>query len=112
MEHKIALSREKKLTVVFRVEPGNLGPKGSQYIDAFCEFAQQEVETIDADFVHWDISPRNDKSLAEMEYKLNNKKLSQQKATRYLHLFNKNLDEFEEHFHQKLVRIIEQYLGR
>ena len=112
MKHKFPLPQEKKLTVIFRVESGNLGPTGDQRIDEFCEFARKEVEYIDSDFVHWELRPRNNKSLPEMEYTLNNKKLSHEKAARYLQLFDKNLNEFEEHFHEKLVQIIEQFMGR
>ena len=46
-----------------------------------------------------------------MEYKLMNKRLSHEKAAKYLALFDKNLDEFEGHLHDKLALLIDEYLG-
>lgn len=112
MKNNLPLPQEKKLTIVFRVEPGCLGPQGAAHIEEFCRFAQKEFETVDADFIHWEIVPRHDKSLAEMQYQVNNKNLSHDKAAKYLTVFNKNLDEFEGHLHQKLTLLIDQYLGR
>jgi len=110
MKIKLPLPQEKKLTVVCRIEAGCLGPEGADHIEEFCNFAQTEVEPIDSDFVHWELIPRHDKSLAEMQYKINNKKLNHDKAAKYLAMFNKNLDEFEDHLHEKLSHLIDQYL--
>lgn len=112
MKNRLPLPQDKKLTVVVRVEPGCLGPEGQSHIEEFCRFAQIEVEPIDSDFVHWDIVPRHDKSLPEMQYKAMNKKLTHDKAAKYLQMFDKNLDEFEGHLHEKLSMLIDQHLGR
>jgi len=112
MKDNLPLPKEKKLMVVFRVEPGCLGPRGADIIEEFCQFAQKEVETLDSDFVHWDILPRIDKSLPEMQYKVNEKKLTHDKAARYLEVFDKSLDEFEGHLHNKLALLVERYQGR
>lgn len=112
MKAKLPLPRDKKLEVVFRVEPGCLGADGKEYVEQFCRYAQEEVEPIDSDFVHWVILSRHDKSLPEMEYQIAEKKLTHDKAARYLELFGKSLDEFEGHFHAKLVTLIEQFLVR
>jgi len=111
MKNNLPLPQDKKLTVLFRVEPGCLGPDGKEYIEEFCSFAQKEVESIDSDFVHWDIVPRHDKSLPEMQYKVGGKRLTHDKAEKYLEIFKKNLDEFEGHLHEKLSLLIGQYLG-
>jgi len=111
MKIKLPLDQDKKLFVIFRVEPGCLGPQGVEHVTDFCITAQKLVENIDADFVHWEISPRHDKDLPEMEYKLINKKLTHDKAAKYLALFDKNLDEFESHLHDKLALLIDEYLG-
>ena len=111
MKIKLPLDQDKKLFVIFRVEPGCLGPQGVGHVADFCITAQKLVENIDADFVHWEISPRHDKDLPEMEYKLINKKLTHDKAAKYLALFDKNLDEFESHLHDKLALLIDEYLG-
>lgn len=111
MKNNLPLPQEKKLTVLFRLEPGCLGPKGEELIDKFCQLAQKEFESLHSDFVQWDIVPRNDKSLPEMQYQINNKKLSQDKAAKFLHIFNKDLGEFENQVHKKLAAFIDQYLG-
>lgn len=111
MKINLPLPQEKKLTIVFRVEPGCLGPKGMDHINKFCGLAQKKFESIDSDFIHWEIIPRHDKSLPEMQYKINNKKLSSDKAEKYLTLFDKSLHEFEDHLNTKLSLIIDQYMG-
>ena len=111
MKNNLPLPQDKKLTVIVRLEPSCLGPNGNDLIEEFCNFAQVEVETIDSDFVHWELVPRYDKSLPEMQYKAINKKLSHDKASKYLEIFNKSLDKFENNIHQKLAALINQYLG-
>lgn len=111
MKVKLPLSQDQKLMVVCRIEPGCLGPDGKAHIQAFCDFAQAQVESIDADFVHWELVPRNDKSLPEMQYKIRNKKLTHDKAAKYLELFKKDLDEFEGHLHEKISHLVDEYLG-
>lgn len=68
MTTSLPLSDEMKLTVVFRVEPGCLGPQGANSVDEFCLFAQSKVESLDSDYVIWSIIPRNDKTLPEGHY--------------------------------------------
>jgi hypothetical protein len=92
-----------------RLEPGCLGPEGVEHIEAFCALAEKEVATIDSDFVHWEMVPRYNKKEAEMQYRIDNKNLSHDKAARYLELFAKDLDEFEQHLHEKLSYLIEHY---
>ncbi len=111
MNIKLPLDQNKKLCVTFRLEAGCLGPQGEDHISAFCESAQVMVNKMHADFVNWSIVPRSDKSLAEIEYKLNNKKLTHDKAAKYLEIFGKNLDEFEENLQDKLALHIDKYLG-
>ena len=111
MKIKLPLPQEQKLTVISRIEAGCLGPDGADHIEKFCLFAQKEFETVDADFVHWELVPRHDKSLPEMQYNVLNKNMDHDKADKYLQLFDKNLDEFEGHLHDKLAELIDQYLG-
>ena len=111
MKYALPLPKEKKLTVVVRVEPGCLGPRGIDHIEAFCNFAQIQVAPLDAGFVHWQIIPRHDKSLPEMEYATINKKLTHNKADKYLGMFDKSLDTFEDHIHHKLTELIDQFMG-
>ena len=112
MSNQRVLSDEKKLNVLFRVEPGCLGSDGVQHVERFCCYAQKEVETLDADFVHWRILPRFDKSLPEMEFHVNSKRLNHGQAERYLQLFSKQLEQFEEHLNDRLGELIESFLAR
>jgi len=106
------LPDHQKLTVTYRVEPGCLGPEGKNYVDAFCVFAQKKVVDLDADFICWNIVPRSVKSLPEMEYHILNKQLTHDKADKYLQIFGKSLDEFEDHIMGESVALIDQFFDR
>ncbi len=107
----LTLPRDKKLTVIFRIEAGCLGPTGQELIDNFCLLAQKEFESIDSDFMHWKIEPRHDKELPEIDYEVNDKKLTHDKAEKYLEIFKQSLDDVEGHLHEKLAILIDQHLG-
>ena len=108
----LPLPSDKKLIVTYRVEPGCLGPEGADHIKAFCTFAEKGVADVDADFVHWHIIPRYDKTLPEMHYAVNNKELTHDQADQYLNVFQKGLDEFECHLQDKLALLIDSYWER
>jgi hypothetical protein len=112
MNISLPLPDHQKLTVTYRVESGCLGPDGKNHIAAFCVFAQHEVADLDADFIHWHIIPRDDKTLAEMQYAIAGKQLSHDKADKYLKLFGKSLDEFEDHLLGNAVTLIDKFFGR
>lgn len=112
MTYELPLPLYKKLTVMFRVEPGCLGPDGKDHIEGFCKYAKKEVAGLHSDFIRWVITPRWDKSLPESEYKTNNKRLDHDKAEKYLSVFGQQLDDFEEALQDKLAEMIDQYLGR
>ena len=111
MKIDLPLPQDKKLTVIFRVEPGCLGPEGPSHVNGFCEYAIKQLEDIDSDMVHWDIMPRNDKSEPEMQYMMISKNLVRDKAEKFLQLFDKNIDDFENTFHDNLAQLIDEYLG-
>jgi len=112
MSLSLPLPKEKKLFVTYRVEPGCLGPTGADHVEAFCELAEKGVAKVDADFVHWHITPRYNKALSEMRYSVDGKDLSHDKAEKYLRLFQKELDEFEGHLQENLANMIDLYLKR
>lgn len=112
MKLKLPLPEDKKLTVIFRVESGSLGPDGKDHVQPFCKKAGQVFKTIDADFINWQILPRNDKSLPEMAFKVANKSLTHDQADKYLAVFEKRLDEFEDHLIQTLSSLVGEYLGQ
>ncbi|MBW8190220.1 hypothetical protein K0504_04150 [Neiella marina] len=103
---------QNKLTLTYRVEPGCLGPDGKDHIEGFCQFANRAVSTLDADFVNWQVIPRYDKSLPEMEFSVRGKSLPRSKAEQYLAAIDADLDEFEAHLGDALVRMIEAYRNR
>ncbi|MEJ2529129.1 MAG: hypothetical protein P8Z39_03340 [Gammaproteobacteria bacterium] len=111
MKHDLPLPQEKKLTVLFRIEPGSLGPDGDKHMDDFCAFAQKELDGLDADYMHWEIIPRHDKSLPEMEYRINNRRLPHDKAAKYLEIFGQDLDGFELDLARSLSSLIGRFLG-
>jgi len=111
MNIDLPLPQEKKLTVIFRVEPGCLGPEGTSHVDGFCDYAKKQLKDIDSELVHWDIMPRNDKSEPEMQYIMIRKNLDRDKAEKFLQLFDKNIDDFENTFHDNLAQLIDEYLG-
>lgn len=112
MSQALPLPLYKKLNVLFRVEPGCLGPDGKDHIEGFCKFAKKQVASLHSDFVRWSITPRYDKTLPETEFKTRGKRLDHDKAEKYLLIFGQELEEFEEQFQELLSELIDQYLGR
>lgn len=106
------IPENRKMLVIFRMEPGSLGPDGRDYIEEFCEFAQMQLQASASAYINWAIIPRFDKTLAEMEFQIASKKLSRAKAGQYLTVFGDNLDDFEEQLEDHLEAIINQYFGR
>lgn len=109
MHVSLPLAENKKLTITYRVEPGCLGPDGASLIDEFCAYAQKAVESLDSDYMVWNIIPRNDKKLPEIQYNVLGKKMNYDQADKYLAIFNKSLDEFEGHLNDNLANLIEEF---
>ncbi|QDE31343.1 MULTISPECIES: hypothetical protein [Shewanella] len=115
MEELINSAREistKKLVILFRLEPGCLGPDGVNHIDTFCHVAEQALVNLNSDVCHWFLAPRFDKNLIEIQYSLAGKVLSRDKAVKFIESFSQNLDEIEERFEDKLTQLINQYIAR
>lgn len=103
------LNNEQKLTVTYRVEPGCLGPTGADLIEAFCRYAQSQLQTLDADYINWNIIPRFDKTLPELSYQVLGKRTTQQQAEKYLALFGKRLEDLEGHLIDSLAELISNF---
>ena len=112
MHSSLPLPQEKKLTVLYRVEAGCLGPEGGNHIDKFCQYAGHHSNNIDTEFIHWEIIPRHDKSLPEIQYQVNNKYLCYEKARKYLKAFDKELEGFESELENVLATLIDDYWER
>ncbi len=110
--NKPVLSDDKKIIVIFRVEPGCLGPDGADHVEAFCLFAMQHITQLHANFVKWSVLPMYDKSLPEIEFRLGKMGLPDEKVNRYLTIFDNNLDDFEMIIIDKISELINQFLGR
>lgn len=118
MTKVLPLSDKKKLRVIFRIEPGCLGPDGENLINDFCQFAQPRIDLQNtskrvnwSDLITCELAPRSDKSLPEVQYTIDTRALSHDKAARYFALFSKQLDEFEHDLNEKLSDLIDVYLS-
>ena len=103
---------DNKLIVLYRLEPGCLGPDGIDHIDTFCTLAQQTLAAYDTDSCQWLLEPRYNKQLDEMAYCLANKMLTRVQAAKYLARFGHDLEQVQEVFEDKLTHLINQYIAR
>lgn len=106
------IPEEKKITVIFRVEAGCLGPEGASHVDQFCSKALQSFCRINSGFMNWQVVPRNDKTLPELDYSIGNRPLAREHASKYLQHFNIEIDKFEMDLFDQLPEMIDQYFGR
>ena len=111
MKNSLPLPDNKKLFVTYRVESGCLGPDGEKHIVEFCDFALKHIQSLDADYITWNIVPRTNKKLAEMQYAVVGKKMNHLQAEKYLAVFDKSLDEFEGHLADKLALLINDFMA-
>ncbi len=111
IKNSLPLPNDKKLSVTYRVESGCLGPDGTDHVEKFCDFAQKSIQSLDSDYIAWNIVPRSDKNLPEMQYRAIGKKMNHAQADKYLAVFGKSLDEFEIHLSDKLAALINEYMG-
>lgn len=102
----------KKLTVTFRVEPGCLGPEGSKHVAPFCQAALLELGKVHDHFIDWEVVPRLDKATPEMDYSIQGKRLTREQASRYLTLFDQDIDAFEAVIFDALPVLIDDFFGR
>lgn len=100
------------MTIIFRIEPGSLGPDGKDYVEEFCEFAQAQLQACSEYYLNWLIVPRFDKTLSEMKFQLGNKVLTPSQTEKYLNMFGENVDHLVDQLEDNLEAIINQYFGR
>lgn len=110
MNKALSLPEGKKLLVTYRVESGCLGPTGASKVVGFCEYAQENIKSLDAEYITWNIVPRHDKALPEMQYGILDRRITHAQAEKYLAVFGKVLDEFEGHLVEKLALFIDDYM--
>ncbi len=98
-----------KLSIVYRIEPGCLGPRGIDLIASFCEYLQAQDHLYNSDYYTWTLIPRLDKSIAELQYYLADKRITQAQAEQYLKLFHVDLKAIESNFDNLLELTIREY---
>lgn len=108
----MSIPEDKKLTVIFRIESGCLGPQGLSHIDTFCEEALKAFKQLHPTFMSWVITPRHDKSLPELGYSIGNRPLAREHAAKYLQHFDIGIDSFESDVFNQLPEMIDLYFGR
>ena len=108
----MALNENNKITVIFRIEPGCLGPEGPTHVDKFCVQARAQLQGKHQSFINWEVVPRHDKTLPEMDFAIQGKGLTREFASRYMDHFNVNLDDFEMAVFDELPEMIDQFFGR
>lgn len=86
-----------------------MGPAGIDHIQEFCHYAQKRVVKLHPEFVQWQIVARMNKKLPEIQFKVGNKNLTHEQAEKYLGVFGQNLEEFEEHLHDLLALLVDEF---
>lgn len=104
------MSEDKRLCLLYRVEPGCLGPTGIDYVEGFCEFASQKIKA--PAYAHFSFVPRYDKSLSEREYIFAGRTLTANQVCTFLDKFDKDKNDFEEQIDELLSHAIDAYLNR
>lgn len=104
------ISDERKIRLMYRVEPGCLGPDGANHIEDFCRFANKHIKS--PYYGLFVFLPRYDKQKDERQYSVNSRNLSQVQAKAYLNHFDINIDNFEEQLDELLAKAIDLYFKR
>jgi hypothetical protein len=111
MSSTLPLSEADKLSLLYRVEPGCLGPTGDSLVDEFCVFAREKLQSLNSDYLACQFIARRDKTSPEMQYNIGDKKLNHAQAEKYLALFDANLNEFEDDLNDALTSLINEFMG-
>ena len=112
MNSELNIPKEKKLTILYRIEPGCLGPDGKLEIDEFCLFASTKITDMKLMFVNCTIEPRNDKTLPELQFYLLGKHISYDQAKLYMHKFERDIDVFFEDLDDRLANYIDEFIQK
>jgi hypothetical protein len=73
---------------------------------------QKAFDLIDPDEIDWRLTPRLDKTKPEIQYKLNDRHLTQEQSEMYLKALGKNPEEFEDSLFKQLAESVNHYFGR
>lgn len=100
------------IVILYRLEPGCLGPEGAGYINEFCQFAAPLIASQSPAFMRWQLEPRFDKKLPEWQVLFHGKPLNDVQAARLLSHFDTDIDALIEQLNEHLTLMIDQYFGR
>lgn len=106
------MQHHQKLSVICNIEAGCLGPEGGRHIDQFCLFAAKSLSALDVKFARWEVLPRTDKSVPEIQYGVMGKMINSDQAGKFLALFNEDISHFESFITDQLAVLIDRYWGR
>ncbi len=98
------------LSILYRIEPGCLGPQGVDEVEDFAHVAQKYFNLTCADKISWQLVPRYNKRLPEFQYSVAGKGLDKHQATSVLEAYGLKLDEIEARFEDKLPELIDQFI--
>lgn len=99
------------LAILYRIEPGCLGPQGVDDVEDFAIVAQKYFNLTCVDRISWEVVPRYNKRLAEFQYSVAGKGLDREQAATLLKAYSLKLDEIEERFEDKLPELIDQFIA-
>ncbi len=105
------MSEDLDLQLIVRVEPGSLGPDGLDHVEAFCEVANKVFAKVDYAQLSFNIVPRYDKSLDELQLLMNDVPLPAQRASLVLDKLNVTFDQVEEEVMERISKLIDRFLG-
>lgn len=106
------VNTENTLVILYRLEPGCLGPDGGDHVEVFCDIAQKALMKLHTNICVWQLTPRYDKRLEEFEYYLNQKHLTLSQVDKYLQACHLNIETLHSDFENKLTHLIDQYIAR
>lgn len=99
-----------ELILLYRVEPGCLGPDGLNHVEAFCRFSNAQRRPSDWPALRWHFTPRYDKSLPEIEFRWHEKPLRTAQVEQILSRLQTNLERVEAEMGEKTAELIELFL--
>lgn len=102
---------DRVLTLIYRVEPGCLGPEGIKYVEDFCNYSNGTMALLGQGVIQFFFTPRYDKSRPEIEYRLLSKAVKQEQLETYFLRLGATQDEFEGTLGEKIAEMIEQFMN-
>lgn len=102
---------ENKLIILYRLESGCLGPNGASHIERFCPEAQSKLSDLFGPIIRWELEPRHDITLPELDYRLTNKRITRNQASTYLSAIGQDIDEVEAQLFKRISLLANDFLG-